>query len=83
MDGIDALRAMKEGKTVIMYRNDDHSYNNTDTYYRFDFKFNYDTCETSKHIWSKMKCHKYWHECTNPATFWIVSNNFEIAEEVD
>lgn len=81
MDGIDALRAMKEGKTVVMYRGEGKN-RSADSFYRFDHKYTYDTMEYSKVIWTKFRSEKYWHKCENPASFWILADNFEIVEDV-
>ena len=50
MDGIEALRALKEGKTVIHYRNKDRASDYSDYYFRLDFKYDRDEMETSKRI---------------------------------
>lgn len=81
LDGIEALRAIKEGKTVLRYRHTDQTPDRTDAYYRFDFKYTTDEDETSKKIWTRFRDEKYWHECENPARFWIVSDGFVIIEE--
>lgn len=80
MNGIEALQALKDGKTVIMYRNSDQKYSTTDVYYRFSPKYTYDTKEYSKYIWSRFREEIFWHRCENPAEFWMVADNFEIVE---
>ena len=78
MDGIEALRAMKEGKTVIMFRRADHHADYTDYYFRLDTRNKFDQSETSKIIWTRARYEKYWHESSNSVKFWIMSDNFEI-----
>ena len=82
MNGIDALKALRDGKTLIRYRRDDHSYDTTNAYFRLDFKYSYDELETSKCIWTKFVCENYWHECSNSVKFWLFADNFEIVEDV-
>lgn len=77
MDGIEALQMMKKGYTVVMHRNKGTT-SPTDAFYRFDFKYMYDKEETSKDIWTRFRCEKYWHKCENPARFWMVADNFEV-----
>lgn len=81
MDGIEALRALKNGKTVVHHRGFDKSYHDHDSYYRFDFKYTSDKEECSKYIWTRFHREKYWHLSENPADFWLKADNFEIVEE--
>ncbi len=79
MNGIEALQALKDGKTVIAYRHSGQKSHN-DVYYCFSPKYTYDTEEYSKYIWSRFRDEIFWHRCENPVEFWIVSDNFEIVE---
>ena len=83
MDGIEALRALKEGKTVIRYRNMDRSLDRTDYYFRLDFKYSYDEMETSRVLWTRARYEKYWHESENSVKFWIFAENFDVVEGVE
>ena len=83
MDGIEALRQLKKGKTLIRFRNADRKPDRTDYYYRLDFKYEYDEMETSMLIWCKARYEKYWHESENPVKFWLFADNFEIVEDVE
>lgn len=81
MDGIEALRQLKRGKTLIKFRNEDRKPDRTDYYYRLDFKYEFDEMESSKKIWTRARYEKYWHECENTIKFWLFADNFEIVEE--
>ena len=83
MDGIEALRALKEGKTVIHYRNKDRASDYSDYYFRLDFKYDRDEMEASKRIWTRARNERYWHESENPVKFWLFADNFEIVEDVE
>jgi hypothetical protein len=80
MNGLEALQAMKEGKTVIRYRQADQTPDYSDYYFRLDFKNNRDEMESSKRIWCKSRDEKYWHESENTIKFWLFSDNFAVIE---
>lgn len=79
MNGIEALQALKDGKTVIRYRHPGEK-SSTDVYYCFSPKYTYDTKEDSKYIWSRFRDEIFYHKCENPAEFWMRTDNFEIVE---
>lgn len=81
LDGIEALRALKEGKTLIRFRNADRAPDRTDYYYRLDFKYEFDEMETSKKIWTRARYEKYWHESENSIKFWLFADNFFVVKE--
>lgn len=81
MDGIEALKALKNGKTVIHYIYEDRRADHRDCYFRYDFKYTYDKDESSKSLLCKFRCERYWHEFTNPTEFWMKSHNFEVVGE--
>ena len=78
MDGIEALRAMKEGKTVIRYRDKEQRASPQDICYVWDHKNTYDKEDFSRVIWYRFRHQKYWSVSDNPSTFWLNSDNFEI-----
>ena len=83
MNGLEALQAMKEGKTVRYVRDWKGRHSLRDSLYCYRTKYNPDTVEHSKRIWHRFAGEWIWTPSENPPEFWMITDGFEIAEGVE
>lgn len=78
MNGLEALKALKEGKTIV-YKRDKHN-SSDDSFFVYRNRIIGDDWEGSKKIWCRFRNEWTWEIATHPATFWMKATGFEIVE---
>lgn len=88
MNGLEALQAMANGKTVVQIRDrKDRSPRRYDTFYKYRPKNKDDYTSDprgSGYIWCRSRDEWAWHRCENPTEFWMRTyedDTFEIVED--
>jgi len=77
MNGLEALQALKDGKTVLYKQN--KRYGNTDIF--FVYRSQLKTEETNKQIWWRYRIDRFWQNTGMDISFWMEKDSFEIADD--